>query len=176
MSKKHKKKKVPLVSEHDPETVLLYFTADYAGYKISTSENIASPSLADWFIERGVALKHDLGLEKIADEVIGNTLRLVRTKSEEERSKLFIAVRYMISDEEELGLFRFFNTEYEPHFKIVRDFVTHEWFTDEEKAYLESFIRKHFIERKTIRHQISALTRIKKREIRLARMNPKQPQ
>lgn len=162
-----------LCFKHDPKIVPLYITADYAGYKRRQAKYISSP-LADWFITRGIALRHDRTLQAMFTRLNTGKLCLVHTKSEEELKDLLMAVRVMISAGQELNLFRFFNTNYEPHYKIMRDFVTHEWFTDEERAYMQSFIQKHFIDQMSYRHQIKRLTRIKKREIRLAKMSTKQ--
>ncbi|MDP2837858.1 MAG: hypothetical protein Q8O53_01090 [Candidatus Moranbacteria bacterium] len=162
-------------SEHKAVTTPFYFTADYAGYEKLDSKYFSSLSLAEWCVARGVAIKQDRELEKVVEKVLGGKLRLIRTRSPKKLEVFLTAVRLMIAQAEdpevELLLFRFFNTGYEPHFKTVQDFVTHEWFTDEERDYLDGFIRKNFIERRTIRHQISALTRAKKRALRLAKKN-----
>ncbi len=152
--------------KRNQKSVTLYFTADYAGYEKCDSKRVSSLSLADWFIERGVALKKNRKLQKVVERVITNELRFARAKSPEELKELLVAVRLMIAEEEINTLFLFFNTDYEPHSKAMRDFIVHPWFTEEERAYLKGFIQENFIDRVTLRHQINALKRIVKRRVR----------
>lgn len=152
--------------KHDPERVLLYFMQSYAGYK-KLSSHFVDATLAEWFMARGVAVKRDGQLYRAANRIGAYGLCLIRTRSEERLAELLCIVRIMIAHGNELFLFRFFNTKYEPHFKIVQDFITHEWFTDEERVYLGEFINTHFIQRRTLRHQINDLVRERRKAIRL---------
>ena len=163
--------------EHTWVTVPLYFTDDYADYKKFSSEYITSLPLKEWCVARGVALKENHELNKVVTKALTGKLCLTKTKSPKKLEVLLTAVRLMIAEAEdseiELLLYRFFNTQYEPHFKTVRDFVTHEWFTDEERAYLKDFIQRNFIDHVTLKHQINALKRGNKERARLAKKNTK---
>lgn len=159
------------------EKVPLYFIADYAEHKRFDKALIAS-SLSNELLEKGIALKDDPKLQQIIDRAIANEIRFAQVESPEDLTELFIAVRLMVSEQDDpeidMTLFRFFNSGFKPWGKDVQDFIANSWFTEEERAYLKSFVQKHFLDQVTLKEQISALKQGSKERARLARKNAKQ--
>lgn len=148
--------------KHDPERVRLYFTDDYAGYWKLTSAYV-DHTLAGFLLARGVAVRRDGRLHRAVNRIGAFDLHLTRNGSPELLVEHLYIVRVMIAHENDFFLFRFFNTEHEPHHKVVQDFITHEWFTDKERMYLKNFIHEHFIQRRSIRHLMNDYIRARKK-------------